>query len=236
MLRGVVKTCFFDDLCDRRVLRCDQRLRASNEVEHHRFQLLVYWLDAVNGNQFYLTSWIVHWFEFLDRDVLADVEDLNQPGQTLLVVEFVESDSTELVIQDHLRQLWDKGVKPWNRGQELCGVQVTAVVFKLVNHIVHIHYVLDRHVGKSSFVLTYCRLGWVPMSWRRTSPPVVPHYLQEPLDIDVFLVYVSQVVTVHIDVLLNLLSVLLEQFFVRAFEVFVVIYWDLFNLLACHNT
>jgi len=74
------------------------------------------------------------------------------------------------------------------------------------------------------------------MPWRRTSPPVVPYYLQEPLDIDVFLVYVSQVVTVHIDVLLNLLSVLLEQFFVRAFEVFVVINWDLFNLLACHNT
>lgn len=73
------------------------------------------------------------------------------------------------------------------------------------------------------------------MSWGGgTSSPVVPNYLQEPLDIYVLCVNVSEIVTIHVNIFLNLLSVLREIFFIGAFKVFAVINWDLFDLLSCH--
>ena len=129
--------------------------------------------------------------------------------QAAFLNKLVESDATQLLVCYELLQLGDIRVQPRDGRQEVCRVEISAETLELVDDLVHVLEVVDRQLRVGLLARNDLLIDAMASPLLRRSP-VLPHNMQQPVDIDILWIQVRHVLSIQVNVLLNLFPLVSE--------------------------
>ena len=233
MLDWLVHSILSDYLLERWIhASADELLAAVDEVGQHLTQLLVDRLDAINGDQSHLLGRVCFEAKLFELKLSHTVVNFDQFLKAPLFNKLIECYTRQLFILYQSQKFGNVCEKSWDYCQELCLVELSGELDKLLNHFVDVFDVGYCQLSVSLLVLRDHRIDTVT-----TSPvwsPVIPHDLQQAVNVQVVLVYESQVFAVVVYVLFDLLAGFLETSLYIGRKVWSKQCWDFLELVSSH--